>query len=180
MLISPAGSGTYLLYLTRFIAISMAEAAYLSHDSTRFLASFRSRPAMSRTNLIAPILLPEGRRPSASSSPSRKGNGWPQCGQNRASLLTCALQVRHGPSLAIEPPCARFDFATAHEDFSVIRSASTKRQLRPFEGFFRRLRLFLARGKDAFFVAADALVGMQALQNKFSRRNLDFRAVFGP
>ena len=51
----------------------------------------------------------------------------------------------------------------------VIRSAAPKWQFFTLERLFSRFRLFLPGGEDALLVAADALVRVQAFQNKFSR-----------
>src|SRR5438876_534093 len=61
----------------------------------------------------------------------------------------------------------------------VIRSAAAKRQFLTLERLFSLLDLLLARCEDTLFVSPDALVGVQAFENKFSRRNLHLGTVLG-
>src|SRR5450432_3891118 len=61
----------------------------------------------------------------------------------------------------------------------VIRPAAAKGWFFALEGLLGLLRLFFSRGENTLFIPPDALMRVQAFENKFSRRDLDFRTVLG-
>ncbi len=58
---------------------------------------------------------------------------------------------------------------TTDDQRLVIRPAATKGRIFALEGLFRRLRLLLSGGEDAFFISPNTFVRVQAFENKFGR-----------
>src|SRR5579863_3255441 len=65
-------------------------------------------------------------------------------------------------------------------DGSIQRPSRPIRTLFALERFFRDFGWFFPGGKYAFFVAADPLMGVQALQGKFCCGNLGLWSIFWP